>query len=132
MLRETFPALLDGSSLEVAPAVWERSRLTLDADSDARNTIRGLAGATYKLFAEMIEFGLSRQATDIVTITDARMERVLRRAEWPLRRIEHPRPFGKTQAVAGYLDVSIACLKHVRSAGGLQSPVLWEPAMSAA
>lgn len=132
MLRETFPALLDGSSLEVAPAVWERSRLTLDADSDARNTIRGLAGATYKLFAEMIEFGLSRQATVIVTITDARMERVLRRAEWPLRRIEHPRAFGKTQAVAGYLDVSIACLKHVRSAGGLQSPVLWEPAMSAA
>jgi N-acyl-L-homoserine lactone synthetase len=48
---------------------------------------RGLATAPYELFAGMIEFGLSRQLTDIVSVTDARMERILRRAGWPLRRM---------------------------------------------
>jgi N-acyl-L-homoserine lactone synthetase len=48
---------------------------------------RGLATVPYELFAGMIEFGLSRQLTDIVSVTDARMERILRRAGWPLRRM---------------------------------------------
>jgi acyl homoserine lactone synthase len=48
------------------------------------------------LFTGMIEFGLTRQLTDIVTVTDARMERILCRAQWPLRRLGSPRPIGKT------------------------------------
>ena len=55
--------------------------------ADAPKAAHGLASATYELFAGMIEFGLSRQLTEIVTVTDARMERILRRAGWPLRRI---------------------------------------------
>jgi len=75
----------------------------------------------------MIEFGLSRRLTEIVTVTDARMERILRRAGWPLRRIGKPHALGNTLAVAGYLDVSVESRARVRSAGGLQGPVLWAP-----
>ena len=67
----------------------------------------------------MIEFGLMRQLTDIVTVTDARMERILCRARWPLRRLGSPRAIGKTIAVAGYLEVSRERLACVREAGGL-------------
>ena len=67
----------------------------------------------------MIEFGLMRQLTDIVTVTDARMERILCRARWPLRRLGSPRAIGKTLAVAGYLEVSQERLACVREAGGL-------------
>jgi N-acyl-L-homoserine lactone synthetase len=87
----------------------------------------GLAGATYELFAGMIEFGLSRQITEIVTVTDARMERILRRAGWPLRRIGKARPLGDTLAIAGYLEISARALACVYSAGGLRGPVLWAP-----
>jgi N-acyl-L-homoserine lactone synthetase len=80
----------------------------------------------------MIEFGLSQQLSDIVTVTDARMERILRRAGWPLRRIGEPRKLGSTLAVAGYLDVSTESLANIRAAGGLQSPVLWAPVAFAA
>jgi acyl homoserine lactone synthase len=127
MLRDTFPLLLDGAPAPTSPAIWESSRFALDLRHDTPKAIHGLATATYELFAGMIEFGLSRQLTEIVTVTDARMERILRRAEWSLQRIGKPRALGSTLAVAGYLEVSIESLARVRAAGGLQGPVLWAP-----
>ena len=59
MLRETFPVLLEEGSVLADPTIWESSRFALDVDSNARGTIHGLTGATYELFAGMIEFGLS-------------------------------------------------------------------------
>src|SRR6266436_4048025 len=122
MLRDTFPALLDGVSAPASLTIWESSRFALDIQTDTPKAAHGLASATYELFAGMIEFGLSRQLTDIVTVTDARMERILRRAGWPLRRIGNPRAVGNTLAVAGYLETSIESLARVRSAGSLQGP----------
>jgi len=131
MLRDTFPPLIDGHSFEPKRSVWESSRFALDVDSETRSTVNGLNGATYELFAGVIEFGLSRQLKDIVTVTDARMERILRRAGWPLRRLGRPRMLGNALAVAGYLEISTECLIRVRDCGRLPSPVLWEPALRA-
>jgi acyl homoserine lactone synthase len=131
MLRNTFPVLLDGAPAPISPAIWESSRFALDLLPDTPKA-HGLATATYELFAGMIEFGLSRQLSEIVTVTDARMERILRRAGWSLRRIGKPRALGSTLAVAGYLEVSIESLARVRAAGGLQGPVLWAPVALAA
>jgi acyl homoserine lactone synthase len=127
MLRDTFPVLLDGAPAPASSTIWESSRFALDVSADAPKGVHGLAIATYELFAGMIEFGLSRRLTEIVTVTDARMERILRRAGWPLRRIGKPRPLGSTMAVAGYLEVSSQALARVQTAGGLLGPVLWAP-----
>lgn len=132
MLRDTFPVLLDGTSAPTSSTIWESSRFALDLPADAPKTTHGLASATYELFAGMIEFGLSRRLTDIVTVTDARMERILRRAGWPLRRIGKPRALGNTLAVAGYLEVSVESLTCIRRAGDLKGPVLWAPVALAA
>jgi N-acyl-L-homoserine lactone synthetase len=131
-LRDTFPVLLDRAPAPISPAIWESSRFALDLPPDAPKATHGLASATYELFAGMIEFGLSRHLTEIVTVTDARMERILRRAGWSLRRIGKPRALGSTLAVAGYLDVSIESLARIRAAGGFQCPVLWAPVTLAA
>ena len=80
----------------------------------------------------MVEFGLSRQLTDIVTVTDVRIERILRRAGWPLRRIGSLATIGNTVAVAGYLAISSEILTGLRKAAGLSTPVLWTPVMFAA
>ena len=127
MLRDAFPTLLNGLPAPSDPAVWESSRFALDLGGETSQPVHGLAGATFELFAGMIEFGLSRGLTDIVTVTDVRMERILRRASWPLRRLSEPRSLGKTLTVAGYLEVSEGCLAGVRAAGGLTGPVLWAP-----
>ena len=127
MLRDTFPMLLDGASAPGSPTIWESSRFALDIDTNAPKAAHGLASATYELFVAMIEFGLLRRLNEIVTVTDTRMERILRRAGWPLRRIGTPHSLGNIPAVAGYLNVSAESLVRVRSAGGLQGPVLWAP-----
>jgi acyl homoserine lactone synthase len=131
MLRDTFPILLDGAQAPTSPNIWESSRFALDLPSHRAKTTRGLATATYELFAGMIEFGLSRQLTDIVTVTDTRMERILRRAGWPLRPIGKPHAIGNTLAIAGYLETSTESLTRLRTAGGLTGPVLWAPVASA-
>jgi acyl homoserine lactone synthase len=132
MLRDTFSILLDGATAPASSTIWESSRFALDTETDAAKAAHGLASATYELFAGMIEFGLSRQLTEIITVTDARMERILRRAGWPLRRIGMPRKLGTTLAVAGYLEVSLKSLGCIRTAGDLRSPVLWAPVSLAA
>lgn len=131
MLRDTFPVLLAGHSAPSSCSIWESSRFALDIAADAPKGERAIARATYELFAGMIEFGLSRQLTDIVTVTDVRMERILRRAGWPLRRLASQSNLGNTLAVAGYLEISLAILADIRSAGGFTGPVLWQPVLLA-
>jgi len=127
MLRNSFPLLLGPTPAPHSPSIWESSRFSLDLDGDGHKTQGGLSPSTFELFAGMVEFGLARQLTDIVTVTDARMERILRRAGWPLRRIHDTQRIGSTLAVAGFLEVSAGALSRLRVLGGLHGPVLWEP-----
>ncbi|WP_287179530.1 acyl-homoserine-lactone synthase, partial [Mesorhizobium sp.] len=129
MLGETFPVLLEGKTPPEHPNIWESSRFALDIASSAPKGAGGIAIATYQLFAGMIEFGLSRQLSHIVTVTDLRMERILRRAGWPLERIGEPQTVGVTRALAGYLEVSEKMLQAVRQNGGIGGPVLWAPVL---
>lgn len=132
MLRDTFPILLDGQPVPRRDHIWESSRFALDVPPDAPKASGGLAAATYELFAGMIEFGLSIELTEIVTVTDARMERILRRAGWPLRPVGKARPLGNTTAIAGYLEVSTIALERIRKRGRISGPVLWAPVIRAA
>lgn len=132
MLSDTFGSLLDGRAAPASPLIWESSRFGLDPDHVGPLASQGIAKATYELLAGMIEFGLSRGLTDIVTVTDVRMERILRRASWPLRRLGQPKAFGHSLAVAGYLEVSAASLGRVRAAGQLKGPALWSPVVALA
>lgn len=128
MLRDSFCALLADRSAPEDPRVWESSRFALDLPPSAPKQA-GIAIGTYELFAGMVEFGLSRGLRSIVTVTDLRIERILRRAGWPLERLSDPQTIGNTRAVAGYLDVSTESLEALHRNGGLKGPVLWTPVM---
>lgn len=127
MLRDKFSVLLQGQPAPALPDVWESSRFALDVPADAPKGASGIAKATYELFAGMVEFGLSRGLSEIVTVTDVRIERILRRASWPLERLGAPVEIGNTTAVVGYLDVAQSALTRLREAGGLKGPILWAP-----
>lgn len=126
MLRDTFPALLNGGACPAADNIWESSRFALDLRGNP-SASGPLSPATIEMFTGMIEFGLSRSLAEIVTVTDVRIERILRRASWPLRRLSEPTTLGHTQAVVGALDVSLAALARVRRTAGITTPVLWKP-----
>ncbi|TPI13040.1 conjugal transfer protein TraI [Mesorhizobium sp. B4-1-3] len=129
MLRDCFAVLLANRPAPADSRIWESSRFALDLPSSAPKQA-GIAVGTYELFAGMIEFGLSRDLSRIVTVTDLRIERILRRAGWPLERLSDPQTIGSTRAVAGYLRVSMDDLAAIRRNGGINGPVLWAPVLN--
>lgn len=132
MLRDVFPVLLNGEQAPAFGNIWESSRFAVDLPTNVPKVAGRLATPTYELFAGMVEFGLAHGLAKILTVTDVRMERILRRAVWPLDRLGPPRSIGTTMAVAGYLEVSQMALTRLREAGGFGGPVLWAPVIRAA
>ncbi|WP_271529177.1 acyl-homoserine-lactone synthase [Bradyrhizobium sp. CCBAU 25338] len=103
MLADTFANLLGGRAAPRDDGILESSRFCVDTERAAAPGQHGLNRATFVLFAAMIETMRERGARAIVTVTDARMERILRRAGWPLERLCAPQPLGQTIALAGFL-----------------------------
>ncbi len=127
LLANTFPALLGGISPPRDPALFESSRFCVDTDSSADIADKGLRQATFVLFAAMLEWGLERELHGIATVTDLRMERILKRAGWTLERYAPPLAIGSTQAVAGRLPVNVDALANIQRIGGIAGPVLIAP-----
>jgi len=127
MLADTFPVLLDGSPAPSATRIWESSRFCIDTKSAAATAENGLRQATFLLFAAMIEWGQQHNLQAIATVTDLRMERILRRAGWHLDRLGLPRQIGSTNAVAGLLPISGDALGAIRAAGQISGRAIEAP-----
>jgi len=124
MLSETFRTLLGGHEPPRSDSVIESSRFCVDTERLGALTDKGLSHATYVLFAGMIEWAKAMGQKAIVTVTDVRMERLLRRAGWPLERLGNSQKIGTTTAVAGYLSVSDKSLAALYGKGHLTSAAL--------
>lgn len=131
MLADTFPVLLDGHAAPRAANIWESSRFCVDTKTLAATSENGLRKATFLLFAAMIEWGQQHALQAIATVTDVRMERILRRAGWHLDRLGEPRQIGATKAVAGLLPVTDDALRAIRAAGKISKPVIDAPSSMA-
>ena len=127
MLADTFPVLLDGHAAPKATRIWESSRFCVDTKSGAASAENGLREATYLLFAAMIEWGQQRDLQAIATVTDLRMERILRRAGWHLDRLGEPRQIGATKAVAGLLPITDDALGAIRATGKISGLAIDAP-----
>jgi len=127
MLANTFPALLGGIAPPRDLALFESSRFCIDTEGAAEIGEKGLRLATFVLFAAVLEWGLARELRGIATVTDLRMERILKRAGWILERYAAPLAIGNTQAVAGRLPVTASALDGMRRAGNLDGPALMPP-----
>lgn len=128
MLADTFPILLDGGAAPTSIKIWESSRFCVDTKNVEATAENGLREATFLLFAAMIEWGQQHDLQAIATVTDLRMERILRRAGWGLDRLGEPRQIGTTKAVAGLLPVTDDALGAIRAAGKICRPAIETPA----
>ena len=127
MLADTFPQLLAGQQPPRSDRILESSRFCVDTSLATDAADNGLNRATFILFAAMIECLGLLDADSIVTVTDTRMERVLRRAGWPLERIAPPQRVGETMALAGFMHGSRETLAAMYRRAGIEGPVLVEP-----
>ena len=112
MLDRTFPQLLERGSLDAHAAVVESSRFCVDT-SLAAGRGGSLHQVTLTMFAGIIEWSMANGYTEIVTATDLRFERILKRAGWPMERLGDPVEIGNTIAVAGSLPADRASFDTV-------------------
>ncbi|MEH6631027.1 MAG: acyl-homoserine-lactone synthase [Halopseudomonas aestusnigri] len=134
MLRDTFANLLEGRECPAEESIMESSRFSVDTSLLRSRGETELSKTTYELFISMIEFGLSKGLSKIITVTDLRMERLVKRASWPYERLGKPQRQMdgqkeiKAVAIAG--EVSEEALFAVREKAGMTRPVLFQPVMS--
>ncbi|MER9108045.1 GNAT family N-acetyltransferase [Mesorhizobium sp. M0848] len=130
MLRDSFSALLGDRSAPEDPRVWESSRFALDLPAAAPKQAASLLAPTSCLpgWSNLVCHASAQHRH----LTDLRVERILRRAGWPLERLSDPQTIGNTRAVAGHLNVSTESLQALHRNGGFKGAVLWTPVMKIA
>jgi len=124
MLKDTFPQLLGDNEAPQNTVMWESSRFCVETEGDPK-TQNNLSAGCIQLFEGLIEFGLSKGLTSIVTVTDVLIERIIRRVGWSVTRIGEVKSIGTSKAVALDLSVDLQSLQNIRNYSGLYEPVLW-------
>lgn len=116
MMSVLFPDLERAGLLRPHAGMVESSRFCVDTSLEAGRAGGSLHDITLTMFAAIIEWSMEQGYTEIVTGTDVRFERILKRAGWPMARIGEPRPIGNTLAIAGLLPADREWFERVRPA----------------
>jgi acyl homoserine lactone synthase len=124
MLRDVFSDLLPNGLVVESATIWESSRFSMDPEAAAPLPGKAISYVTGELLAGLVETGLEAGLTEIVSVFDARMVRVLRMAGYPAELIGEPRRIGVCMTYAGLFEVSEAALERIRSACGITGSVL--------
>lgn len=124
MLRDVFPVLLPEDFVVESATIWESSRFSMDPEAAVPLPGRAISYVTGELLAGLVETGLEAGLTEVVSVFDARMVRVLRMAGYPAELIGEARRIGVCLTYAGLFEVSEAALERIRVACGITGSVL--------
>ena len=116
LLADVFPDLVD-ADMPRAHDIWESTRFCADQTTAPAN----IAAV---LMAGMLEFGLFTGLRAYVSVSDIRMEPIMRRAGWNPIRLGRTMETGTDTAAAEWLEVSPAYLASVRYRAGATGPVI--------
>lgn len=113
MLSETISRLASSGAFVPHASMLETSRFCVDTTT-ARLTADGIHHATMMLIASILEWASLGGYSEIVTVTDVRLERILRRVGLPMRRLGEPTRIGNTIALAGIVAIDAQSHERVR------------------
>ncbi|RBP15929.1 acyl homoserine lactone synthase [Roseiarcus fermentans] len=115
MLRDVFPQLLeDGERVESA-TIWESSRIcAVAAEGQPKQSRNGVNYVMSELIAGIGEVALIAGLTQIVSVFDARIFRVLRAVGCEPAIIGRPRRIGATMAYAALFEPDVVRLQSLR------------------
>jgi acyl homoserine lactone synthase len=124
MLRDVFGVLLPDGLVVESPTIWESTRFSMSPEAAAPTGGRRLSFVTGELLAGLVEVGLRAGLSEVVSVFDARMLRILRIAGYPAEVIGTPTRIGQCLTYAGLFEVSEAALANIREAAGIVGSVL--------
>lgn len=104
MLRDIFPFLLDGAPPPTSPTVWEVSRFAIS--SACAGDGFGFGDVPAAMLAEMFRFAGGHGIEDLVGVTSAPIERMLRHMGLQVERLGAARRIGKVMSLAFRMPVA--------------------------
>ncbi len=125
MLADVFSAILDGEPPIRSATIWESTRFCVDtkrlASGTGRNTV---SYATCELMLGSLEYAKASGITDIITVIDPLMDRVLKRSDnAPYDYIGKVADMGKVPALAALLDCTDERIARLRNFAGIHHDV---------
>jgi acyl homoserine lactone synthase len=117
MLRDVFPQLLDGARPPYHPLIWEGSRFAVEG--------RGTRGHTSsELLCGVTETCIVYGIRELITVYDARMERLLPRLGCPPKWQSPPSMIDGALAYTGRFDMTHETLNSLRAVAGIKGTVI--------
>lgn len=125
MLVDVFSSLLDGEPPLRSSRIWESTRFCVDtARLKATGGMSSISRATCEILIAISDYGMSAGISDIVTVIDPIMDRVLKRSNCaPHGYVGSQKPMGKVAALAALLDCSEERSQAVRAFSGIEGDV---------
>lgn len=117
MLRDVFPQLLEGARPPYHPLIWEGSRFAVEG--------RGTCGRTSsELLCGVTETCIAYGIRELITVYDARMERLLPRLGCPPRWQSQACMIDGALAYTGRFDMTHETLNCLRAVAGIKGSVI--------
>ncbi len=123
MLRDVFPQLLDGGYIESA-TIWESSRICAAAAPGQPERSKSVNYVLSELILGIGEVAVAAGLTQVVSVFDARIFRVLKAAGCNPQIIGTPQRIGGVMSYAGLFDTGEGPLRAFRAASGIERSVL--------
>lgn len=125
MLSDVFHAILDGEPPLRSASIWESTRFCVDTQRLSANAKgSGVSVATSQLMVAMLEFARNSGISDIVTVIDPVMNRVLKRSACaPYDYLGKVTQMGKVPAMAALLDCTDERINNLRAFAGITRDV---------
>jgi N-acyl-L-homoserine lactone synthetase len=124
MLRDVFSCLLPDEEIVESATVWESTRFSVHPDYVAERSPNRLNRTTGELLAGIVEVGMLAGLTEVVSVYDARMARILKSAGCPAEIVGTPQRIGEVMTYAGLFEISQNMLTNIREASGIMESVL--------
>lgn len=125
MLSDVFSSILDGEPPLRSATLWESTRFCVDTEVLERGSARNsISYATSELMAASLEYARDSGISDIITVIDPVMNRVLKRSDCaPYGYVGKTTRMGKVSAMAALLDCSEDRIERVRRFAGIEGDV---------
>ena len=135
MLRDVFPFLLEKGEYVESATIWESSRIcAVSVAGQPQRSHNGVNFVLSELIAGIGEVAIAAGLTQIVSVFDARIYRVLKAVGCNPQLIGKPRRIGSTMSYAGLFDTGeglLAALNSFREELGIEAPETSELAFAA-
>lgn len=125
MLSDVFEAILCGEPPVRSANIWESTRFCVDTKRlQDRGSKTAVSRATSELMLGILEYAQDSGITDIITVIDPIMDRVLKRSNnAPHGYVGQTVPMGKVKALAALLDCTDERIARVREFAGIEGDI---------